>query len=183
MKVLILLFVQISLLCAQTNLDSFMNSISSKPDSARARLLNDYAWTNRSKDPKTALKVTEEALKISKTINNKSLQARSLNLMGVIYRNLGNYDKSISVYTNALRLAEEIKDSVQIAYSHNNLGGIYRLQGNSALALEYILKALGLFEKLKHKEGISFCTINIGLIYRRQGNFIKALEYLNYTLR
>ncbi|MBS3945326.1 MAG: tetratricopeptide repeat-containing sensor histidine kinase [Melioribacter sp.] len=183
MKTLILFFLQTTFLFAQANLDSLMKSISAKPDTARARILNDYAWINRSKNPNSALKSSEEALKIARAINNKNLQARSLNLMGVIYRNLGNYDKSISVYTNALRIAEEVKDSVQIAYSYNNLGGIYRLQGNNTLALEYILKALSVFENLKHKEGISFCTINIGLIYRRQGNYVKALEYLNYTLR
>ncbi len=183
MKVLILFLIQTTFLFAQANLDSLMKSISTKPDTARARILNDYAWINRSKNPHAAFKSTEEALKIGKAINDKSLQARSLNLMGVIYRNLGNYDKSISSYTNALRLAEEVKDSVQIGFSYNNLGGIYRLQGNNTLALEYILKALSVFEKLKHKEGMSFCTINIGLIYRRQGNYVKALEYLNYTLR
>ncbi len=183
MKTLILFFLQTTFLFAQANLDSLMKSISAKPDTARARILNDYAWINRSKDPNSALKSSDEALKIARAISNKNLQARSLNLMGVIYRNLGNYDKSISVYTNALRIAEEVKDSVQIAYSYNNLGGIYRLQGNNTLALEYILKALSVFEKLKHKEGMSFCTINIGLIYRRQGNYVKALEYLNYTLR
>lgn len=183
MKVIIFFLIQTTFLFAQANLDSLIKSISFKSDTARARILNDYAWTNRSKNPHSALKSGEEALKIGKVINDKSLQAKSLNLMGVIYRNLGNYDKSISTYTSALRLAEEVKDSVQIAYSYNNIGGIYRLQGNNSLALEYILRALSLFEKLKHKEGMSFCTINIGLIYRRQGNYIKALEYLNYTLR
>lgn len=183
MKVIILFLIQTTFLFAQANLDSLLKSISNKPDTAKARILNEYAWTNRSKNPHAAFKSTEEALKISKAIDNKNLQARSLNLMGVIYRNLGNYDKSISAYTSALRLAEEVKDSVQIAYSYNNIGGIYRLQGNNSLALEYILKSLNIFEKLGHKEGMSFCTINIGLIYRRQGNFIKALEYLNYTLR
>jgi signal transduction histidine kinase/Flp pilus assembly protein TadD len=183
MKLLILFLIQASFLFAQADLDSLMKSISGKPDSARARILNDYAWTNRSKDPHAALKSGEEALKIGRAINNKSLQAKSLNLMGVVYRNLGNYDKSINVYRNALRLAEEVKDSIQIAYSYNNIGGIYRLEGNNALALEYILKALNVFEKLGNKEGMSFCTINIGLIYRRQGNYIKAMGYLNYTLR
>jgi signal transduction histidine kinase len=183
MKLLILFLVQSTFLLAQANLDSLMKSISGKPDSTRVRILNDYAWINRSKDPHAALKSGEEALKIGRATDNKNLQARSLNLMGVVYRNLGNYDKSINVYRNALRLAEEVKDSIQIAYSFNNIGGIYRLEGNNALALEYIIKALDVFEKLGNKEGMSFCTINIGLIYRRQGNYIKALEYLNYTLR
>lgn len=183
MKLLILFLIQSSFIFAQANLDSLVNSISGLPDSTKVRILNDYAWTNRSKNPQAALKSGEEAMKIGRAINNKGLQARSLNLMGVIYRNLGNYDKSINVYRNALRLAEEIKDSTQIAFSFNNIGGIYRLEGNNALALEYIIKALNLFEKLGNKEGMSFCTINIGLIYRRQGNYIKALEYLNYTLR
>lgn len=183
MKAIILLLIQTSLLFAQADLESLLKSILSKPDSSKVRILNDYAWINRSKNPYDALKSAEEALRISKSMGDKSLQARSLNFLGVIYRNLSNYDKSLSYYTSALRLAEEANDSIQIAYSNNNIGGIYRLRGNNSLALEYILKALNIFEKLEDKEGMSFCTINIGLIYRRQGNYIKALEYLNYTLR
>lgn len=170
-------------LSAQNKLDSLLEKYKGSPDSTKARILNEFCWNNRSKTPQLALKAGEEALKIAKSIHNLNLQARSLNLMGVVYRNLGNYDKSISLYKNALRVAEGIKDSNQIAYAYNNIGGIYRLEGNNKLALEYILEALTVFENLKDKVGMAFCTINIGLIYRRQENYIKALEYLNYTIK
>jgi signal transduction histidine kinase len=176
-------FFSLNLIYSQANLDSLLDKIKTEPDTTRIKILTDFCWKNRSKTPNAALKAGQEALQIAERIKNKTLQAKALNLMGVVYRNLGNYDKSISNYKTALRLAEETKDSIQIAYSYNNIGGIYRLEGNNTQALEYILKALKVFESTKNKEGMAFCTINIGLIYNNQENFIKALEYLNYTLR
>ncbi|MFA3783980.1 tetratricopeptide repeat protein [Melioribacteraceae bacterium 4301-Me] len=183
MIILLLLFILPATIISQSNLDSLSKAISKLPDTTQIRLLTDFCWQNRSKNPYEALKSAEKAIKISDKIDNKKLKAKALNLMGVVYRNLGNYDKSLSMYNSALKNAEEAKDSVQIAYSYNNLGGIYRLEGNNVLALEYILKALKIFERLNLKSGISFCTINIGLIYTNQENYLKALEYLNYTLR
>ncbi|MEK6552388.1 MAG: tetratricopeptide repeat-containing sensor histidine kinase [Bacteroidota bacterium] len=168
---------------AQDKVDSLLQQFKNSPDTLKINVLTDFCWTNRSKAPQLALKAGEEALRISQSINNEKLQAKSLNLMGVVYRNLGNYDKSLSLYKNALRIAEAIKDSNQIAYAYNNIGGLFRLEGNNKLALENIMKALNVFENLQDKAGMAFCTINIGLIYRRQENYIKALEYLNYTIK
>ncbi|MEW6196378.1 MAG: tetratricopeptide repeat-containing sensor histidine kinase [Bacteroidota bacterium] len=183
MKLLFFILVNQLLVNAQPNLDSIMRNISKDPDTTKIRILNDYTWTYRSKDPTAALRSGQEALRIALTIENKSLQAKSLNLIGVVYRNLGDYDKAITYYKDALRNAEAAKDSLQIAFSNNNIGGIYRLIGNNPLSLEHILRALNIFERLNNKEGMAFCTINIGLVYKNQGDFVKALEYLNYTLR
>lgn len=183
MKIIFIVLILCTSIYSQQNLDSLIATLSNKPDTTKVKILTDYTWTNRSKDPSAALRSGQEAYRIAQKIDNKSLQAKALNLIGVVYRNMTYYDRALNVYRNALRLAEEAKDSLQIAYSYNNIGGIYRLEGNNILALEYILKALSVFENLKNKEGMSFCTINIGLIYRRQNNYIKALEYLNYTLR
>lgn len=172
-----------SLVLPQSNVDSLLKAISNLPDTTKIRVLTDYCWENRNKELRNALKSAEEAVKLSEKIDNKKLKAKALNLMEVVYRNLGDYDKSLSIYNSALNTAEAAKDSEQIAYSYNNIGGIYRLEGNNVLALNYILKALKFFERLGMKPGISFCTINIGLIYVNQENYIKALEYLNYTLR
>ena len=182
-KFWLFLFLQSSFLYSQSNLDSLIKSISDKDDSVKVSILTDFTWNQRSKNPQLALRSVKEALTIAKSINSKSLQAKSLNLMGVVYRNLGNFDEAVSSYKNALNLAQEVKDSTQIAYSYNNIGGIYRLQGSNLLALDYILNALKVFEGLGDKAGMAFCTINIGLIYRRQGNYPKSLEYLNNTIK
>ncbi|MBM4171305.1 MAG: tetratricopeptide repeat protein [Ignavibacteria bacterium] len=183
MKFFLIIAFNFSIVFAQSNLDSLIKSISTKPDTTRIRILTDYCWEFRSKDPEKAIKSGYLAFNLAEKINNKSLQAKAINLIGVVYRNLGNFDKALSNYKKALQFAEEAKDSMQIAYSYNNIGGIYRLEGNNKLALDYILQALKFFEKIGDKKGAAFCTINVGLIYRNQESYLKALEYLNYTSR
>lgn len=183
MKFCFLILFNISLLYSQINFDSLLKYNSSLPETSQIKILNDYCWIYRSKNPQLALKCGQAALKKAETIGNKNLQSKAMNLLGVVYRNLGNYGMALSLYNKALKLAKEVNDSIQIAYSYNNIGGIYRLEGNNPLALEYVLRALKIFEKISHKEGIAFCTINIGLIYKNQENYNKALEYFNNTLK
>jgi signal transduction histidine kinase/Tfp pilus assembly protein PilF len=168
---------------AQSSIDSLIKQIEKQHDTTKIKILTDYCWTNRNKKPREALEAGEKALRLANSLTDTKSIAKVYNLIGVVYRNLGHYDKAIGSYKNALKISETAKDSIQIAYSNNNIGGLYRLEGNNTLALEYILRALKIFENRKNKTGIAFCTINIGLIYRRQQNFTKALEYLNYTLK
>lgn len=182
---LIIFLFPFSLILSQNKVDTLLEQIKQKPDTTKIRLLNNFCWTYRNKEFQLALESGKEALKISEKIKSKKFQAESLNLMGVIYRDLGKYDKSLSLYMRALQLAQEAKDDRQIAYSYNNIGGIYRLESNYPLAIEYILKGLKKFEERNDKEGAAFCNINIGLVYSRQHNYEKALEYykISYDLR
>ncbi|MCX6169276.1 MAG: tetratricopeptide repeat-containing sensor histidine kinase [Ignavibacteriales bacterium] len=181
--ILLVFLLPVALIFSQNKVDTLLEKIKQKPDTTKIRLLNEFCFVNRNKFPLLALEAGQEAFKIAVKIEDKTLQAKSLNFLGVVHRNLGSYDKSISLYKRALSLAEEANDSVEIAYSYNNIGGIYRLEGSHRHALEYILKALAVFEKLKDKDGMAYCTVNIGLIYRRQQNYIKALEYLKRTFK
>lgn len=183
MRLVLIFLISGSFLIAQTKYDSLLTNIKSQPDTSKVKTLLDFCWKNRSKSPQQSLASGEEALRISQALKDLKLQARAYNLIGVVYRNLGKYERAIASYKSALRISESIQDSTQIAYSCNNIGGLYRLEGNNTIALEYILRALKLFERRGDKTGMAFCTINIGLIYRRQQNYIKALEYLNFTLK
>lgn len=167
---------------AQNQLDELIKKIDELADTTRIDRLTEFCWKNRSKIPSLALKSGEEALKIAQNISDYKRQAEALNKMGVVYRNLNNYDKAFDVYNRALRISEQIGDSIQTAFSLNNIGGIYRLQGNYNEALTYIFNALKIFERHNYLDGMSFCAINIGLIYRRQNLPEKALEYLTKTL-
>ena len=136
MRVFIILLFCSSIFFSQQNLDSLIQSISTLPDTSQILILTDYTWEYRSKDPNSALKSGMLAANIAESINNKKLQAKALNLTGVVYRNLGQFDNARRNYFSALKLAEETKDSIQIAFSYNNIGGIYRQEGNLVLALE-----------------------------------------------
>ena len=179
--ILTFIFSTISLF-AQIQTDSLLQCISDFPDTTQIRILNESVWKLRSKAPIAALELGNKAIEIETRIDNKALLATTHNFLGVVYRNIGDYETSLRHYVNALNIAENIKDSVQIAYSFNNIGGIHRLQGNYTLALENILRALNYFEKLGNNEGAAYCTINIGILYRYQKNHAKALEYFQRTV-
>lgn len=183
MKFLFITLFSFATITAQSNINELLTRVKNLPDTSKIKELTDFCWKNRSQNPHLALLSGQEAFKIAELIGDKKSQAKALNLIGVVYRNLANYDKAISAYKEALRLSEEAEDSIQIAFSKNNIGGIYRLQGNYSVSLKYILDALRIFEQKNNKDGISFCTVNLGIIYWRQQNYLKALEYLNYTLK
>jgi len=183
MSFIFLFLLNIPLLNAQVNFDSLLKANSNLPETTQIKILINNCWLYRNSNPKFAIQCGEKAIQKAKKTGNKNLQSEALNLLGVVYRNLGEHEKALSLYNDALNLAIKSKDSIQIAYSYNNIGGIYRLQGNNPLALEYILKAIKIFEKFNHKEGIAFCSINIGLIYKNQGDNDSALDYLMNTLK
>ncbi|MDH7603667.1 MAG: tetratricopeptide repeat-containing sensor histidine kinase [Melioribacter sp.] len=182
MNYIFLFLLNIPLWNVQVNFDSLLKANSTLPETTQIKILIDNCWLYRNSNPKFAIQCGDEAIKKAKRIENKKLHSEALNLLGVVYRNLGEHEKALYLYNDALNLAIESKDSIQIAFSYNNIGGIYRLQGNNPLALEYVLKALNIFEKFNHKKGIAFCSINIGLIYKNQGENDSALEYLMNTL-
>ncbi|MFH1197107.1 MAG: tetratricopeptide repeat-containing sensor histidine kinase [bacterium] len=141
----------------------------------------DECWKNRSNNSQLALKRGHEALELSRKISNKSFEAKTLNLISVVYRATGQNDISLDYAQHALSVAQECKDSVSIAYAENNIGGSYRIKGFYTIALRHVFTGLEIFSNLNDKFGMAFCTINIGFIYRLQFNYNKALSYFQQT--
>ena len=161
--------------------DSLLNSLSQLSPGQQVEQLIDMAWKNRSSDPSIALEYGQKALDIC---NNNELkkQPEILNILGVVYRNIGELETSYEHYKEALKLATEYSDSSQVAYSNNNIGGYYRLIGSYSKAIEYMLQAMRVFERIGDKQGVGFCAINIGILFRRQDEYDKARQYLNRTI-
>lgn len=182
MKKLFLLIILCSSLSAQTKLDSLLYSIKEKPIPEKIAALNIFVWNYRNIYPKEAVRATELTLKLANEIGDNHNRARSLNFLSVIYRDEGQYERSISLCTAALEIAIAADDWKEKAYSYVNIGTIYRLRGNYPLALDYIYKAFKIFEDWQDDEGKAYCTYNIGFVYLRQNNYRKALEYLEETV-
>ena len=164
------------------SVDSLVSEINSQPPQEQLEIFIDELWTYRSKNPTYAMQCGKNGIELAKRLGDNSKLAEVNNLLGVVYRNIGNYTKALEFYNTALEIAKSINDSVQIAYSYNNIGGAYRLERNYTIALTNMFKALEIFENLNMNEGIAFCTINIGIVYRLQGNYSKALDYINRTI-
>ena len=76
--------------------------------------------------------------------------AESYNNIGVLYSNLGKFDKSFEYLTKALIVREKLlgPEHIETAMSFNSIGVTYIYTGNYDKALEYLSKAVTIQEKL-----------------------------------
>lgn len=181
MKIILAILLIVSSVTFSKVPDSILAKVSKFNDVQKINYYLDLVWEYRSK-PVFSLLLIDEAIVISKKIDDKKLLAKAFNFAGILQRNLANYGQAQNHYETARFYAQQAKDSVQFAYSLNNIGGLYRILGNRQLAAEYIIQALQIFEKIKDYEGQAFCSINLGILFRRQKVFDKALEYLENTI-
>lgn len=131
-----------------------------------------------------------EALKLLDKIDskNKMLDERIgvYNHLGIIYRDLNNYAKSLEFYYMILEQVTNVKDEANVL---NNIGNVYSDQGDYKLALEKYNEAYNKSSKLDNKTKARILS-NLGHIQSKLGfpeaisNLIKAKEIresINYT--
>lgn len=183
MKKLLLLLLITNIAFSQDKVDSLISSIQNKSTVEQIKILDDFCWKNRDANPKLALKAVNIALMLAESINDKHYISKSLNFISVIYRDQGEYEKSLKYANRGLDVASLANDKVELAYSYNNISTIYRLMGNYPDAIEKLYKALNIFESINDSTGLAYCYYNLGLVYLKQGNLDKASENFNKTFQ
>ena len=105
-------------------------------------------------DPELDLEINQTVFEISKNnLETKNLTvrekryylryiARTLNVIGLINIDKGNYLEAQENFHNSLKVAEYVVDSSQYSGPLNNLGMIYKLQGFPEKSLIYYEKAM-----------------------------------------
>lgn len=143
----------------------------------------DSCWVYRTENPYLALEYGQKALKIIDEKNIISIRPKTLNYLGVVYRKLGDLEKSYDYFQSALYVAKEIKDSIQIGYTYNNLTDYYLRKASYTIALENVLIGFKIFDKLNHKVGKAYSLNYLGEIYIHHGDLKKALSYLENAMQ
>ncbi len=139
-------------------------------------LLNS-AWKLRAVNPAKAIELSFQAIETAKKLNNNSKLAQAYNYLGVVYRNISQYDSSYYAYKKALYYATIADDSTQIAYCYNNIGGYFGYKGEYYLALKNIFRAQQIFEKLRNLRGIAYTKLQAGLAYYKLRNYKESEKY------
>ena len=100
---------------------------------------------------------------------------RGYNMVGIIHKDNGDFEKAISAYRIALQLKPDN------AGTHVNLGNVYISKGMLDEALREFLAAVS----LQGMDSIdtSALYINLGTLYMRKGLPDKAVEYYTYALK
>lgn len=122
---------------------------------------------------------------------HSSNTASALHNLGMLYVDLGDFEKALQYLKRSLRAKKKplwffkFDSWVSIATSINSLAIVQCLMGNYAKALQYAHKALFIQEKLLGDEDVETVASinNLGMIYREIGDFQEALRWEERALK
>ena len=129
-------------------------------------------------DFKNAFKFAEQAKEMAEELGMERELINAYHVIGYVYNNLGEYDKSSEYFFECLRLSEELNDKKLIARSMNNIGSVYFTQSNFNKALEYYLKSMSISKEINDRNGIARGLNNIAIVYGNLEEDVKLSQYL-----
>ena len=121
----------------------------------------------------------KKSIELAQSINydDKKVLASVYNDLASNYYFLGDYEKTIILFTKALELNKDNKNTEGIVTNLNNLGALYQSIGEYQKSIDYLNEALVLDLKKGNSTDITIYLNNIGNNYLKLGQFEMALEY------
>jgi CHAT domain-containing protein len=124
----------------------------------------------------TALEYSQRALVILRNRKEVTLQLGiSLSNHGHIYRQLGNFLKSIEARGEALAIFRKLRNQEFEGATLANIGDDYRTLKNLDQSLVFLEGALAIFRNLGDRKKTAETLIKLGAVQRDQGELDKAL--------
>jgi tetratricopeptide (TPR) repeat protein len=108
--------------------------------------------------------------------------ARSLNNLGAIYKNLGQYQKAIDFYQQSLAIKKQIGDRDGEATSLNNLGLVYDYLGQYQKAIDFYQQSVAIAKQIGESSIEARSLNNLGAAYDRLGQYQKAIDFYRQAL-
>jgi tetratricopeptide (TPR) repeat protein len=143
---------------------------------------------NELREPNVAIESYKKGLELlpEGELKSKGNKSTFLNNIGMIYRQMGDYDNALKYYDEALSIAKQIGDLKGTATRLSNIGRIYFDKGDLDKALEYFNEAVEIDQKLGEfvdLDGKATRLNNIGMVYQVKEDYDNALKYLKEVLK
>lgn len=129
-----------------------------------------------------ASKYYEEGKKIFAKVGNPDIEARSNDILQILYYELGQYDKAIDYGENAVTYLRKIDDKYWLCFSLSNLGMSYEKKKNHKKALLLFKESLAIGKKINNLEAVAAQMQNIASIYFSLGEYDKLQPYYSKAL-
>ncbi len=123
-----------------------------------------------------------ESIKGNEQNISKKSSAKVLMSIGILARNLGNFEKSKTCLKESLEISRGTGDKQSVAGSLINLGIVESDQGFYNNALKLYEESLDLGREINDKRSIADSLINMGTAAYHLGNFKLAQDYLEESL-
>jgi len=152
-----------------------MLPVSEKEKTVQVNDLLAESYSSRVNNLKLSVELAQEALTISREIDDKSLVGRSLNQLSLYFMIMAEYDKSTRTSEEAIKIFEELKDEKGIADAKYNIAGIFYKTDNFHLGLGYLIDCLSIYKKYNDHHNESRSEKSLGTIYEYFGDFNNAV--------
>jgi len=139
--------------------------------------VNYNAW-----EMQRALVYFTKGLRCYRNTGDREGEAKSLNNIGELYNQLGEYFSALRYLEQALVIRREVADRAGEAHTHNNLATVYYSQGRYEKALTSYELALSINRDLQDRESEGANLSNIGAAWAAMGRHELALENLEQSL-
>src|SRR3989339_842214 len=127
---------------------------------------------------KNAMALAQQAKEMSEDLNMDKELAQSLSIIGTIYTELDEYDKSSQYFFKSLKLFEKIDYKSGIASSLGDIGMDFYYQNELNKALKYFNKAIEESQKHNFYRLISISAKSLDQIYTQKKDTLSAYKYV-----
>ena len=128
-----------------------------------------------------ALQYYDNAIQLYKKLNNVRVIPRCYVGQGIVYRNWGDYDRTLTHYQKALAMMIKNKEPYppNIATNYMNIGGCYRYIKDYPKARKNIEIALTMYQDFfkKHHSYIGRGLAHLGEVEKMDGNYELAFKH------
>ena len=158
--------------------DSLLRKLNTtSDDSVKSRTMLDIGEAIEETETEKSYFYYQQALTLSKKINNKHLILSSLNDLGVVYIELNKMDSAILTFQQAIPVAQQLNDTLRVARVTANIGNVYLHKKDRAKAIDYYLQSARIWETCADKSRLPLLYSNISWLLTEQKEYDKAFEY------
>ncbi|MEW6470444.1 MAG: tetratricopeptide repeat protein [Bacteroidota bacterium] len=117
-----------------------------------------------------------DALRLSGEKALKGYLFDCYNQLGSIYKDKGDYNRSLEAYFKALKEAERTQDAMEMGSCYNNIANVYKYIGEFEIALKYYRSSIPFFT-VSDSSALAGAYNNIGTVYKEAGRADSAEFY------
>jgi len=147
----------------------------SKTDTISVNLLNQQCWSLRRTNPKSAISIGNNALKLAQQIGYTRGEAQILNYLGICYLRLTDSRTATEYFFKALTLSDSLNIVIEKGYALNNIASALQFDGEYVQALKYVQKSLIVQTQSKNIQGIAYAWMRMSDVYFKLQNFDSLL--------
>jgi tetratricopeptide (TPR) repeat protein len=145
------------------------------------RYIADIYWGKT--DLKSALNYANQAKSLAQEIDNQKEYAEANLIIGKVYTDMGDYEKSSELNFEALKIFEKENDTIGMGKAISRIGSVYFDQRKWDKALEYYLRSLQLAKELHDDIGISRGLNNVAAVYANKNEFRNFEENIKEAIK